>query len=137
MKNTDWIVGCVVYTGHETKLMMNSTAAPIKKSKMDRRINVFMVILVTLIAILTIVSSCIHELYYRRKMKAHWYLSDLSDYLVGRLCILIPFLEYSPITFHLTLMTFLISYNFIIPISLSVTIEFIKFFQAFFINCVL
>jgi phospholipid-transporting ATPase len=27
LKNTDWIEGVIIFTGHETKLMQNSTAA--------------------------------------------------------------------------------------------------------------
>ena len=25
LKNTDWVIGIVAYTGHETKIMLNST----------------------------------------------------------------------------------------------------------------
>ena len=35
LKSTQWIIGLVVFTGHETKLMMNSTKAPLKRSRMD------------------------------------------------------------------------------------------------------
>ena len=33
LRNTEWIIGVVVYTGHETKIMKNSTNARSKKSK--------------------------------------------------------------------------------------------------------
>ena len=33
LRNTEWIIGVVVYTGHETKIMKNSTNAKAKKSK--------------------------------------------------------------------------------------------------------
>ena len=36
MRNTGWVAGLVVYTGHETKLLMNSTKAPLKRSTIDR-----------------------------------------------------------------------------------------------------
>lgn len=31
LKNTEWVVGCVVYTGHESKLVMNSTETRFKR----------------------------------------------------------------------------------------------------------
>lgn len=39
LKNTKWLFGLVVYTGHESKLMLNSTATPLKRSTVDRIVN--------------------------------------------------------------------------------------------------
>ena len=39
LRNTDWIYGLVIYTGHDTKLMRNSTKAPLKRSNMDHVTN--------------------------------------------------------------------------------------------------
>ena len=36
--NTPWIYSFVVYTGHQTKLMRNATAAPIKRTNVERRV---------------------------------------------------------------------------------------------------
>lgn len=33
LRNTSWVFGIVVYTGHDTKLMRNSTSAPLKVRK--------------------------------------------------------------------------------------------------------
>lgn len=30
LRNTSWVFGIVIYTGHDTKLMRNSTSAPLK-----------------------------------------------------------------------------------------------------------
>lgn len=34
LRNTSWVFGIVVYTGHDTKLMRNSTSAPLKVRKL-------------------------------------------------------------------------------------------------------
>jgi magnesium-transporting ATPase (P-type) len=39
LRNTPWVHGLVVYTGAETKLMMNSIATPSKLSKIERTVN--------------------------------------------------------------------------------------------------
>lgn len=39
MRNTPWAYGLVVYTGHDTKLLRNATAAPIKRSNVDNVYN--------------------------------------------------------------------------------------------------
>ena len=35
LRNTDYIYGMVVFTGHETKVMMNSADAKYKKSRLE------------------------------------------------------------------------------------------------------
>ena len=37
--NTEAIIGMIVYTGHDTKVMKNSTNARFKKSQLDRNLN--------------------------------------------------------------------------------------------------
>lgn len=39
LRNTDWVIGIVAYTGAETKLMMNQGETPSKRSKIDRQMN--------------------------------------------------------------------------------------------------
>ena len=50
--------------------------------------------------------------------------------------IFVPFAVESEANFGLTLLTFIILYNNLIPISLQVTLEVVKFIQAIFINWV-
>ena len=39
LRNTDWIEGVVVYTGHQTKIMMNSTNSRFKMSSIEKGTN--------------------------------------------------------------------------------------------------
>lgn len=39
LRNTDWVIGFVIATGQDTKLMLNSGATPNKKSRVDRQLN--------------------------------------------------------------------------------------------------
>ena len=39
LRNTDYVYGLVIYTGHDTKLLMNASATPIKKSRLERMVN--------------------------------------------------------------------------------------------------
>lgn len=39
LRNTSWVFGVVIYTGHDTKLMRNSTSAPLKRSTVDKMTN--------------------------------------------------------------------------------------------------
>ena len=39
LKNTDWVTGVVIYTGPESKVMLNSKAAPSKTSNVLHKMN--------------------------------------------------------------------------------------------------
>lgn len=39
LRNTEYILGMIVYAGHQTKIMMNSTTARFKMSKIERETN--------------------------------------------------------------------------------------------------
>jgi phospholipid-transporting ATPase len=57
LRNTPWVHGVVVFTGHQTKLMRNATATPIKRTAVERQVNVQIIMLVSILLILSLVSS--------------------------------------------------------------------------------
>lgn len=57
LRNTPFIHGIVVFTGHETKLMRNATATPIKRTAVERMVNTQIVMLVSILLLLSLVSS--------------------------------------------------------------------------------
>nr|XP_006820513.1 PREDICTED: probable phospholipid-transporting ATPase IA-like [Saccoglossus kowalevskii] len=117
LKNTHWIFGAVIYTGHDSKLMMNSTAAPLKRSSMEVMTNSQILLMLILLLSLALLSAIASELWDNNHRDDHWYLPEQENS-----------------NFFLTFMTFIILYNNLIPISLPVTLEVVKFIQAFFIG---
>ncbi|XP_072942053.1 probable phospholipid-transporting ATPase IA isoform X3 [Epargyreus clarus] len=118
LRNTAWVHGIVVYTGHETKLMKNSTKAPLKRSSIDRQTNTHILMLFFILLALSLLSAIFNELWLRRRTKTDWYigLDEAQNTHLG-----------------FNFLTFLILYNNLIPISLQVTAEIVRFFQAKFI----
>ncbi|KZV79060.1 ATPase, P-type, K/Mg/Cd/Cu/Zn/Na/Ca/Na/H-transporter, partial [Exidia glandulosa HHB12029] len=81
LRNTPWVYGLTVFTGHETKLMRNATAAPIKRTAVERQVNVQIVFLFILLLVLSLASTIgagIRSWFFDSK---HWYL--LSVEIVG------------------------------------------------------
>lgn len=39
LKNTDWVIGVVLFTGQDTKIVMNSGGTPSKRSRVERQMN--------------------------------------------------------------------------------------------------
>jgi magnesium-transporting ATPase (P-type) len=63
LRNTEWIIGVVCFTGADTKLVMNSVATPSKFSQMDVLINrtVFLVLFIMLICVCSLGAIAVYE----------------------------------------------------------------------------
>jgi len=120
LRNTPWIHGIVVFTGHETKLMRNATATPIKRTHVERLVNIQILMLVAILIGLSIVSS-VGDLVIRAT--AH----EKLEYL---------YIQNTGIAkqFFSDIFTYWVLYSNLVPISLFVTIEVVKYYQAFLIN---
>lgn len=120
LRNTPWIHAIVVFTGHETKLMRNATATPIKRTHVERMVNIQILMLVAVLVGLSIISS-VGDLIVRAT--AHSKLSYLyiEDTGVAK-------------QFFSDIFTYWVLYSNLVPISLFVTIEVVKYYQALLIN---
>uniref|UniRef100_A0A671RQ98 Phospholipid-transporting ATPase n=1 Tax=Sinocyclocheilus anshuiensis TaxID=1608454 RepID=A0A671RQ98_9TELE len=120
LRNTQWVVGIVVYTGPDSKLMQNSTKAPLKRSNVECVTNMQILVLFGILLVMALVSSIGAAIWNKQHTdEACWYLSRAGDISLN---------------FWYNLLTFIILYNNLIPISLLVTLEVVKFTQALFIN---
>ncbi|XP_067313404.1 probable phospholipid-transporting ATPase IA isoform X5 [Pseudorasbora parva] len=119
LRNTQWVHGIVVYTGHDTKLMQNSTRPPLKLSNVERITNFQILVLFGCLLAISLVCSIGQTIWKYQYGNDAWYMD----------------LNYGgAANFGLNFLTFIILFNNLIPISLLVTLEVIKFVQAFFIN---
>ncbi|KAK3699934.1 hypothetical protein QZH41_016596 [Actinostola sp. cb2023] len=99
--------------------MQNSTAAPIKRSNVDHTTNIQILFLFGLLMVLALFSTIGFYVWTGDHDDTHWYLG---------------YKELPPQNYGLTFLTFIILFNNLIPISLTVTLEVVKFMQAIFIN---
>jgi len=76
--NTKWVFGQVVYAGHETKLLMNSTAAPLKRSTVDKKTNTPILALFGLLVFVSILSASLSLLLVDEE--SMWYLPPRSGH---------------------------------------------------------
>ncbi|KAL4777606.1 hypothetical protein BDW60DRAFT_173497 [Aspergillus nidulans var. acristatus] len=120
LRNTPWIHGVVVFTGHETKLMRNATATPIKRTAVERMVNIQILMLVSILVALSVVSS-VGDLIIRQTEKDKLTYLDYGSTNPGK-------------QFIMDIFTYWVLYSNLVPISLFVTIEIVKYSQAFLIN---
>lgn len=120
VKNTDHAIGCAVYTGQSTKLALNSKVTKYKMSSSEKFINKFLVFfLILLIALVTI--SYFMKLYYDTHTGHLVYLGE-------------PELRSTVSQFLQDYLAFLVLFNYLIPISLYVTIEMHKFLGSLYLE---
>ena len=72
LKNTENVCGIVVFTGHETKVMMNATKAKYKFSKLELLVNKSMVIVLAIQIILGIIAAIFGYYHLRKNSQPHW-----------------------------------------------------------------
>lgn len=57
LRNTPWLYGLVVFTGHDTKLLRNATATPIKRTAVERQVNIQILFLFGVLLALSLAST--------------------------------------------------------------------------------
>jgi phospholipid-transporting ATPase len=120
LRNTPWIHGVVIFTGHETKLMRNATAAPIKTTAVERMVNYQILMLVVILLVLSVISS-VGDVIIRIKE------GDKLQYLY--------FERFNGAKqFFRDLLTYWVLYSNLVPISLFVTIEIVKYWTGSLID---
>lgn len=127
LRNTNYVYGVVIFTGHDTKVMQNSTPSPSKRSGIEKKMDKIIYILFTLLLSISIISSIGFATTIQYKVHDWWYLdpTHTTDFYN-------PSKLFISVTFHL--ITVLILYGYLIPISLYVSIEIVKVLQATFMN---
>ncbi|RXN03975.1 phospholipid-transporting ATPase IA isoform X2 [Labeo rohita] len=78
LRNTQWIHGIVVYTGHDTKLMQNSTSPPLKLSNVERITNFQILVLFGCLLAISLVCSFGQTIWKYQYGNDAWYM-DLNS----------------------------------------------------------
>jgi phospholipid-translocating ATPase len=127
LRNTEYIYGVVIFTGHDSKVMQNSTRSPSKRSTIEEKMDYIIYTLFTVLIFISIISSIGFIVKTKYQTPTWWYLRP--DNIES---------QYDPQKIGVAalshLVTALILYGYLIPISLYVSIEVVKVLQATFIN---
>ncbi|XP_021733270.1 probable phospholipid-transporting ATPase 8 isoform X2 [Chenopodium quinoa] len=131
LRNTDHIYGVVVFTGHDTKVMQNAINPPSKRSGIEKRLDKVIYILFSFVIVISFTGSVFFGIttkkdIYDGKLR-RWYLrpDKVTVLFDPKRAALAAFLH---------LLTDLMLYGYLVPISLYISIEIVKVLQCIFIN---
>ncbi|XP_054254456.1 phospholipid-transporting ATPase IC [Indicator indicator] len=121
IRNTDFCHGMVIFAGADTKIMKNSGKTRFKRTKIDSLMN-YMVYTIFVVLLLLSAGLAIGHTYWEQQVgNASWYLYDAQA-------------SSPPSRGFLTFWGYLIVLNTMVPISLYVSVEVIRWGQSCFIN---
>lgn len=120
LKNTDWIIGVVAYTGKDTKIMRNAEDAKTKQSNVESMTNRLIVGIFVLQVAICLSIAILSGIWTSR------YGEKYENYIKFRYGSLMESL--------LSFGTLMVLTNSMIPISLIISLEMVKLAQAYFIN---
>ncbi|MBA0612196.1 hypothetical protein Godav_012831, partial [Gossypium davidsonii] len=134
LKNTDWIIGVVVYAGQETKAMLNSAVSPSKRSKLEGYMNretfwlsIFLLVMCSVVAVgmglwLHRHKDELDTLPYYRKTYIREGRENGKTYRYYGI----------PMETFFSFLSSVIVFQIMIPISLYITMELVRLGQSYF-----
>uniref|UniRef100_A0A3Q1FTT3 Phospholipid-transporting ATPase n=1 Tax=Acanthochromis polyacanthus TaxID=80966 RepID=A0A3Q1FTT3_9TELE len=119
IRNTETVIGIVVYAGHETKAMMNNSGPRYKRSLLEKRLNTDILWCVALLIIMCLTGAIGHGLWLKNLKDPIFQVdTETSPALAG----------------FYVFWTMIIVLQVLIPVSLYVSIEVVKLGQIYFIH---
>ncbi|KAJ7779112.1 phospholipid-transporting ATPase 1 [Mycena metata] len=132
LRNTAWVVGLVVFTGADTKIMLNGGETPSKQSKIERETNFNVAVNFGVLLAMCVVDAIFSGLEdARTDTSARLFEQGTDPTSVYVLNALVTFVVIAPLTPRSSC---IIAFQNIIPISLYISIEIVKSIQAYFIS---
>ncbi|KAK5981547.1 hypothetical protein GCK32_010306 [Trichostrongylus colubriformis] len=131
LKNTRWCYGLVIFAGKDTKLMMNSGKAKFKRTSLDRFLNILIMGIVLFLIAMCLICTILCGVW--EWTTGRWF----TDYL--------PWDDIVPnrhqhgsqqiaVISFLMFFSYVILLNTVVPISLYVSVEIIRFIHSLWIN---
>ena len=123
LRNTEYVYGIVIYTGHDSKVMMNASETPSKRSHVEKQMDYVVLGMLILLLSMSTISAIYCSWWVKNESPKHWYLDTANSDE--------PFdVNKTDIVGVFAFFTSYVLYGYLIPISLYVSLEFVKVFQA-------
>lgn len=120
LMNTEWVIGFIVYAGHDTKIVKNTNDSKVKISKIESLVNNIVLGIMVFQILLCASSAILNIKYFDSNVQNNQFL---------------PSIKYSKnADAAINYFTYLMLLNTMIPISLIITLEMVKIIQGYFMS---
>jgi phospholipid-translocating ATPase len=122
LRNTEWVLGVVVFTGEESKIMLNSGITPSKRAKISKDLNWNVVYNFVILFFMCLVSGIVLGTFWSKPDTSHS-LFEYGSFANGN----------AALDGVIAFWAGIILFQNLVPISLYITLEIIRTLQAVFI----
>lgn len=123
IRNTAWVMGLVVFTGKDTKIMLNGGDTPSKRSKIEKETNFNVIVNFVVLISMCTVTAVVNGIFDARTGTSAAVFEAGSNPSSSNV-----------VNALITFASCLIAFQNIVPISLYISVEVVKTIQAFFIS---
>ncbi|KAG8448428.1 hypothetical protein GDO86_015501 [Hymenochirus boettgeri] len=125
LKNTKKIYGVAVYTGMETKMALNYQGKSQKRSAVEKSINAFLIVYLCILVSKATICTTLKYVWQNNPANDEPWYNEKTRKEKESFRIIKIFTDF---------LSFMVLFNFIIPVSMYVTVEMQKFLGSFFIS---
>nr|XP_058897535.1 phospholipid-transporting ATPase IH isoform X3 [Kogia breviceps] len=124
LKNTEKIFGVAIYTGMETKMALNYQSKSQKRSAVEKSMNVFLIVYLCILISKALINTVMKYVWQSKPFQDEPWYNQKTEAERQRNLLLRAFTDF---------LAFMVLFNYIIPVSMYVTVEMQKFLGSYFI----
>ncbi|XP_041055544.1 phospholipid-transporting ATPase IH isoform X1 [Carcharodon carcharias] len=125
LKNTQNIYGVAIYTGMETKMALNYQSKSQKRSAVEKSMNAFLIVYLCILISKALITTVLKYMWQSDSVRDEPWFNMKTQIQRQRNRFLSSFTDF---------LAFMVLFNYIIPVSMYVTVEMQKFLGSYFIS---
>uniref|UniRef100_A0A8C4ISG2 Phospholipid-transporting ATPase n=1 Tax=Dicentrarchus labrax TaxID=13489 RepID=A0A8C4ISG2_DICLA len=124
LKNTEFIYAVAIYTGMETKMALNYQSKSQKRSAVEKSMNSYLVVYLCILISKALINTALKYVWQADPNRDEPWYNDRTETERQRHIVSLAFTDF---------LAFMVLFNYIIPVSMYVTVEMQKFLGSYFI----
>ncbi|ETE73404.1 putative phospholipid-transporting ATPase IH, partial [Ophiophagus hannah] len=125
LKNTEKIFGVAIYTGMETKMALNYQSKSQKRSAVEKSMNAFLIVYLCILISKSLVNTILKYVWQLDQYRDEPWYNKKTESERKRNVFITAFTDF---------LSFMVLFNYIIPVSMYVTVEMQKFLGSYFLT---